>query len=451
MKKLFASVGLVALGAASAQAQYAPGLTPLEMSKAWSLSAELRGFYDDNYLTLPKGFRESSFGTEVAPSIAVNHSTSDTLVSASYLYDARWYEKHSVFDQSHQFNGRFEHEFSDRFKLSLNESFVVAQEPDVLDSTVVASPLRINGNNVRNTGSADFTVNLTKLLDLHLGYANTVYAYQQHAGDVFGQPFASGVPGNPSIALGGAYPFEPSRSAALDRMEQLATVDLRWKAMEDTTGVFGYQYEHVDYTSPEAIILAAPAGPGTPATPGYVSNIRNEDDHFVFVGADHSFTPNLNASVRVGGEYVDYYKVHTTRLSPYADASLTWQYTALSSAQVGVKHIHNSTDVTGFTSPVLDEDATVVYASLTHKVTDQFTVNAMGQAQYSTFNGGDFAGEGGISGKSENFYVAGVNLAYHFNPWFMTEAGYNYSKLNSELAGRSYTRNMVYIGVRATY
>jgi hypothetical protein len=446
MKKLFASVGLVALGAASAHAQYAPGLTPLEMSKAWSLSAELRGFYDDNYLTLPKGLRESSFGAEIAPSIAVNHSTSDTLLSASYLYDARWYEKHSVLDQSHQLNGRFEHEFSDRFKLALNESFVVAQEPDVLDSGVIAaSPLRINGNNVRNTGSADFTLNLTKLLDLHMGYANTVYAYQQHARDVIGYPFESGVAGNPSVASPTSVFFQPSRSAALDRMEQLATLDLRWKAMEDTTGVFGYQFEHVDYTSPEYIIMPAPG------IPGYVSNIRNEDDHFVFVGVDHSFTPNLNASLRVGAEYVDYYKVHTTRLSPYADANLTWQYTAMSSAQVGVKHIHNSTDVTGFTSPVLDEDATVVYASLTHKITDQFTVNAMGQAQYSTFNGGDFAGEGGISGKSENFYVAGVNLAYHFNPWFMTEAGYNYSKLNSELAGRSYTRNMVYIGVRATY
>jgi hypothetical protein len=44
MKKFVASVGLVALGAAAAHAQYAPGLSPLETSKAWSLSADLRGF-----------------------------------------------------------------------------------------------------------------------------------------------------------------------------------------------------------------------------------------------------------------------------------------------------------------------------------------------------------------------------------------------------------------------
>ena len=34
---------------------------------------------------------------------------------------------------------------------------------------------------------------------------------------------------------------------------------------------------------------------------------------------------------------------------------------------------------------------------------------------------------------------------------FLAEAGYDYSKLDSEVAGRSYTRNQVYVGVRGTY
>jgi hypothetical protein len=100
---------------------------------------------------------------------------------------------------------------------------------------------------------------------------------------------------------------------------------------------------------------------------------------------------------------------------------------------------------------VLDTDTTAVYASVSHNVTDRFTINAMGQAQFSTFDGGDEAGLGSIQGKSENFYVIGLNLAYHFNPWFLAEAGYDYSKLNSEIPGRSYTRNQVYVGVRGTY
>jgi len=249
------------------------------MSKAWSLSADLRGFYDDNYLTLPKSLRQSTWGTEISPSVAVNHSVQDTLFSASYVYDLRWYATHptpgSSTDQSHQFNARFEHEFSDRYKLSLNESFVIAQEPTVIDPTVISSPLRVNGNNIRNTGQADFTAELTKLLDLHLGYANTVYAYQQTADSVVGYPF-SPITGYSAFPGQAGTPFEPSRSASLDRMEQLVTLDLRWKATPDTTGVFGYQYGHVDYTSPEYIIY-----PDKDAGEvGYLSNIRNDDERF---------------------------------------------------------------------------------------------------------------------------------------------------------------------------
>src|SRR5665213_1801955 len=105
MNKIIASVGLAALSAASVQAQYAPGLTPLENTKPWSLSASLRGFYDDNYLTLPKSFPSAtgsgfahplaSWGTEITPSVAVNHSVENTLMSASYVYDLKWYENRS--------------------------------------------------------------------------------------------------------------------------------------------------------------------------------------------------------------------------------------------------------------------------------------------------------------------------------------------------------------------
>jgi len=437
---------MVALGAASMHAQYAPGLSPLEMSKPWSVAASLRGFYDDNYLTLPNGYDgrgsrpPTSAGMEVTPSVAFNHSVETTLMSASYIYDLEWYENKSTTDQSHQFNARLSHEFSEKYKLAVHETFVIAQEPTVIDPSIVSTPLRVEGNNMHNTAGADFMAELTKLFDLHLAYNNNVYAYQQKAPDVVGYPFNL------------TY---PSRSADLDRMEQLATVDIRWKALPETTGVLGYQYGHIDYTSPEAIIYVAPVPPTVPPTtkPAVFSNIRNDDEHFVYVGVDQSFREDLNGSIRVGGEYLDYYKDGGLKeLSPYIDASLTWQYLPGSSVLAGVKHEHSSTDVTGGgigsnESPVLDADVTAAYISLTHKMTDKITASVMGQAQYSTFNGGG----AGFNGRDENFYVLTMNLAYHINPWWMTELGYNYSKLNSEIPYRSYTRNMVYVGVRATY
>ena len=382
MNKILFAGGLAALSAASLQAQYAPGLTPLEMSKAWSASVDVRGFYDDNFLTEPASFPNghggyahplSSWGTEISPSAAVNYSEENTLLTASYIYGLNYYENQSVTDQSHQFNARVDHEFSERFKLAVSDFFVVAQEPTVVDPAVISTPLRIEGNNIHNVGQMDFTAGLTKDFDLHLGYANSVYAYQQIGRSVVGYGH------DMLLDSGTLVPPNPSYSALLDRMDQTGTLDLRWKATHETTGIFGYRFEHVDYTSPEYIIFPTgtygnylPPGYGAfqGSAKGYHANIRNTDDHFVFIGADESFTPNLTGSIRAGAEYLDYYNEHTSELSPYVDASLTDQYMAGCSAQIGVKHIHNSTDVAGTISggkgapvPVMDEETTAIYVS----------------------------------------------------------------------------------------
>jgi hypothetical protein len=466
MKRICVSAGLVALGAVAVHAQYAPGLSYLETSKPWSFTGVIRGFYDDNYLTLPKtypallppnntpGFAHSrdSFGVEVSPGIFYNHSILDTLLSAGYVYDLNWYQdREGTTDQTHQFNARMDHEFSERYKMTVGESFVSAQEPGVLDSAVISTPLRVAGSNLRNTGTVDFTIQLTRLFDVHVGYANTVYAYQENAGDE--------APAN-SFA---------SYSALLDRIDQTAAVDLRWKALPETTGVLGYQYEHLDYTSPEYITY-----PGTIngfSFPGFRANSRNSDSSYVYLGVDESFTPTLNGSIRAGGEYLYYYnnamlvfaptpgefvyvKDATHSISPYIDASLTYQYMPQSTAQFGIKEVHNTTDVPGSaapgaggTSPVLDEQSTAVYLSVSHRVTSRFTASALAQAQYSSFNGGGST----LNGEGEDFYTANLNFAYHFTPWLTGETGYGYSKLNSQLYNRSYTRDIVYVGVRATY
>lgn len=445
MNKICVSAGLVALGAVTAHAQYAPGLSSMETTKPWAISATLRGFYDDNYLTLPKTVPEtlpngsvtyvqgarSSFGVEVSPSLSYNRSLADTLLSATYTYDMRWYQDQGTTDQTHEFNAKLAHEFSERYKLQLNESFVSAQEPEVLDPSVITEPLRIAGNNIRNTGSMDFTAQMTKLFDLHVGYVNTLYAYQQNAGDE-----------NPPGSFA-------SYSALLDRIDQTAAVDLRWKALPETTGVLGYQFEDLDYTSPEYIIYPG-TNPLTGApTLGYRSDSRNQISDFVYVGADQSFSPNLNASLRIGGQLIDYYNQGTTEFSPYVDGSVTYQYMPQSTAQLGLRSGHNSTDVAGTvgTTPVLDEDTTTIYFNVNHRVNQRFTAAVMGQAQFSQYNGGGPQ----FNGLEEDLYLLNLNLAYHFTPWLTGETGYSYTKLNSQLPDRAYTRNQIYLGVRATY
>jgi hypothetical protein len=425
MKKIFVSVGLAALGVSTLHAQYSPGVTPAEMAKPWSLAATLRGFYDDNPLTLPNRLARSSYGEEISPSASLNHTVNNTAITLSYIYDLRRYETIDVTDSSHQFNAGVKESFSDRYSMQVGESLVIATEPTVIDPAITSSPLRTSGNNVHNTGSISFTAGLTPKLDGQISYANNLYAYQQTYGDVY----------NPNPAA-----LNPSRSALLDRIDQLATVNLNWKVMSDLTAVAGYSYGHTGYTSPEPIIFNAP---------NIYSKIRNSDSHYFFVGADKQFTSQLNASIRVGGEYLDYYKAGADDFSPYVDASLTWTYMKESYLQGGIKHQHSATDVVGAVpvngQPVLDSETTAAYLSVSHKITGAFTGGLLGQFQHSAFNGGT------VNGQSEDFFILGLNFAYRFNEYLAAETGYNWYKLVSDVSGRDYTRNMVYIGVRATY
>jgi hypothetical protein len=358
----------------------------------------------------------SSFGIEVSPSIALNHIGEQTIASASYLYDAKYFEDHSHVDQTHELDVKLDHSFSRIYKVQVADSFVSSQEPDVIAGTgVLATPLRTTGNNLRNTGKAGFTAKMTEELSGELDYQNVLYDY------------SSTGPG--------------SDSALLDRMEQYPALNLRWRFQENTVGVLGYQFGAIQYNSNESLV------PGTFISP----TIRNAHEHFAYVGVDQSFNPQLSGSVRVGAQYNDYYDSPSddTTLSPYADASLVYSYLEGSYVQAGVKHTHVATDVTGFnavpSSIVLDQEATAAYISLTHKITAKLTGSALGEFQHSVFNGGT------VNDQSENFYIAALNLAYHFNPNWLVEAGYNYDKLNSEIFDRSYTRNRVYFGVRATF
>ena len=69
----------------------------------------------------------------------------------------------------------------------------------------------------------------------------------------------------------------------------------------------------------------------------------------------------------------------------------------------------------------------------------------IGQYQRSTFN------NGALDGEVENFLLLGLNFEYRFNPNWATELGYNFDRLDSDVTFRTFTRNRVYVGVRATY
>jgi hypothetical protein len=418
MKSILTSASLVAIGVAGLHAQ--------EASKPWNVSAAVRGFYDDNYATRPSVTARDSFGFELSPRASYNPKIGDlTTLSATYAYSMKYYEDRTsnTADHAHEADIRLGHEFTPRYKASIYDSFAVAQEPEIINpagTPLAGTPLRANGNNFRNQAGVNGTVEMTEQFHLQGGYSNTVYDYQEDG---------------PS-----------SYSALLDRMEHLASINLRWLPVKQTVGVFGYQFGEVGFRNTDPLVAGVANSP--------TASIRDSRSHSVYVGGDHTFNPELTASVRAGAQFTEYLNAPAgtdqDRISPYADGNMTWRYMEGCSAQLGVKLTRTPIDLTGLdatnlTDPTFDQQSLTLYGAVNHRITPSLMGTLNGMFQNGSFEGGAF------DGQSEQMYMLGVNLTYQFNVFLAAETGYSFDRLDTDVGGRGYSRNRVFIGVRGTY
>ncbi|MEK9138947.1 MAG: outer membrane beta-barrel protein, partial [Bacteroidota bacterium] len=268
-------------------------------------------------------------------------------------------------DHTHQADLKINHAFTEIYKLDVSDSFVVAQEPDLIDKGgPISRPLRTEGSNLRNTASANFTAGLTEKLSTVLGYSNTIYDYEQSG-------------------LG-------SLSSLLDRTEHMGTINLRWQALPSTIGIAGYQYGVTSYDSKNVLAIRANFTPGGIVFRDIHSDIRDSTSHYVYTGVDHSFTPQLNSSLRLGAQFTQYDNIDEDTASPYVDGSATWTYNPGSYVQLGVRHQRQATDIAFFNvdTPTLDQEASTVYLQLNHKITAKLTGSLLGQFQNASFNAG---------------------------------------------------------------
>lgn len=422
MKKLFVSLGLAAAGTASLHAAYAPDST--DNSKMWSLSATLRGFYDDNYTTTPQ--KQGSWGFETSPSFSLNMPLQQTEIGLRYTYGLYYYQQRendgaNPIDQTHQMDLWLDHAFSPRWEGRIEDTFVISQDPQ-LQATGTATPWRIEGNNIANTVNTSLHTDWTRQFSTRLFSQNSFYEYQNSGGTA----------------------QNPSYAGQLNRIDATFGLELQWAFSPTTTGLIGYKFGLVDFTGNEPIAL------NTTVTPNqtYYSGSRNSRSQYVYVGVQHDFLDNLRGMANVGVQYTDYYNDSSSSLGPYADSSLIYTYANASYAQLGVTQTQNATDTVQVNSSgqiTLDQESTVVYGSINQALTPKLTGSVLGHFQYSVYNQGQY------NNGSSKFYNLGVNLSYAFNRHFSSDAGYNFDWYTTPVAGQDYTRNRVYIGVTATY
>lgn len=407
MKKLIKAAGLLTAGAAISTAAFAEG--------PYTLSAGLRGFYDDNIFTgnnkvdidgdgLADQRKQSSFGFEVTPGVRFSFPLDNTTISAGYTYGLRYYEDRPgrSYDQFHLADIQVNHAFNERYKVSIFDNLAIAQEPEQVGGSPGAPNsqlLRAEGSNLRNTAGFDFTAAIAPQWSAVLGYRNSYYNYDaQQFGDF------------------------------LDRVEHLPSLGLRYQLSPKTVTSLNYQYGDNNYKT---------------------ANERDSTSHYFFAGVDHSFTARLVGAIRAGAQFIEWDNAQGGQrgdaTNPYIDANLTYSYADGSTAQLGVRHGRNATDLVG----VLDQQSTLVYGSINHQITARLRASLVGQYQNAEFVG--VTDGQGADGSSENYVSLGFTLNYKINAYLSAEAAYYFDRLSSKIDLRDYDRNRVFVGVRATY
>lgn len=423
MNRIIATTGIAALGAAVCQPAVA------QEAKPWSVTASVRSFYDDNYTTLPSKAaagsptKRSSWGLEFSPEFRRNFNWDGGSLALGSKYGMRYYEdrRENSADHSLELSASGKHQI-ERWDLGFDESFALSQEPGVLDTGVVTTPLRTSGNNIRNSFKLTGKRDITDSSWFEPSYSNVFYDYEQTGNG--------------------------SRSALLDRVEHRLALDGRWSVFENTTALAGYAIGFTDHTSNDfndpAVLVP--------------SRARNSRSHYFYLGGDTKFYGGeMTAALRGGFLYTEYPDAaladaphalaglapfNRSQTSPYVDGSWDWQYGPNRSLQVGVKHARNTSDI----APSLDAESTTMYSSLNHMFLDETVkLGLVVQYQISSFKS---VTTGSVQ---DNFLTSGLNLEWRFHQFISLEGGYNYDRLDADLAGRSYYRNRIYFGLKATW
>jgi hypothetical protein len=364
-------------------------------SKPYTISVGLREEYDDNINTSSNN-EEGAFKTIISPDIVFKYPMENTLFSFSYQFDATYYldrEGDDPWDFGHHFTGRVNHKFTDRFEIDLRDRFNFSAEPGLGNGSTVNRRL---GDGSTNELNIDATYAWTERFSTVTGYNNTLTFYD-----------------------------DPVISATNEYIKHGVTQDFRLSVLPTTTAVAAYAFDTYDYKSGN----------------------RDYDIHTFTVGADHYLLREWLLTGRVGGQYqMNDNPLLKDSLGPYGNLKTVWNFLPNSSLTAGYSYSTEVTDAGAFGS----QQAHTFDLGLTHGWTQRFSTSLSLQYRHSTFEQ-DQSLVAVSKDFSEDSFSGQIKAAYAWTNWLSTEIGYIHTEVSSEVFGREYYRNQVFIGVRGTY
>lgn len=313
MKTLFRSGLFFVALPTLALAVYAP-VPEQDQGKALSVRLGALIGHDSNIFGSPTAEIDSVVYT-FAPSISFNGSVTDqTFLSAGYDLKLDHFSDRpgdKTLD-SHTLSARLAHQFSPGATIDLSDNYQIVKNPQSLLAGVPVNTdqsFKSNQFNLRYSGAIGQKTNTV------VKYRNVMFDYD-------------------NAALG----------ANLDRVENLAGIELSYAFLPETKLVAEYRYLDVAYDS---------GGAG-----------KDKDSHYFMAGADYSPSQEVTVTGRLGLENRSR-QTQSDTTAPYAEFSLRYAYTEGSYLAAGYSYtLEESSDTVRFT----DSQVSRLFLNFEHKL-----------------------------------------------------------------------------------
>lgn len=301
-------------------AVYAP-IPEQEQGKALSFQMGASVYQDSNIFGAATG-EIDSLVYSVSPSVAYNASVDDqTFVSASYNLNLDHFvdrpgKKNLT---SHALNARVAHAFSSSTNIDVSDSYQISKNPQ---SLLAGLTLNTDQSFKMNLFNARFTTAANPKTGVVIKYRNIDYAYD----------------------LG-------TLAAQLDRMEQLAGLEVSFAALPVTKLAAEYRYQNVAYDVSSAT--------------------KDKRSHFVLGGVDYNPSEAVTLTFR-GGVEDRMREGAASTTGPYAELSTRYTYGQNSFVSGGyVYTLEEASDVTRFT----DTKVSRFFVNVQHRLSPLVTAS----------------------------------------------------------------------------
>jgi len=381
----------------SAWAQWKPSSLG-DQERNWSAHLSLQGVYDDNIGTSSSGNSKAGLGESVTPSFSVRLPSERTSMGLRYTYTYTHYDNQLQDQQTHVADATFFHSFNPRLVLTVQDSVRRGLEPSLVqDVSGVPVVVRERGDYILNAFSSTLSYTLTRRWNVSVGGSWQLWRYD--------------------VASYASY---------LDRDDYSGNASMLYMLTPRTSIGGTYAYTQAQYV--------------TSGTNG----VRNSNSHTLFLSAFHKFNPMLSAQLSSGVsvfQFVD----RQQDFAPYVNLSGVYNFSSLSSVSAGVTYSMTRAEQSNFRTV----DTAAFYARADYKFTSKLSAALDGAYILSQY-GNPIAASTTGSGQEDSWRLQ-LSCAYAFQNWVSLTASYIHEESSSDLLGRAFDRNRIFMGLNLSY